>query len=222
MKPSTPYSGRPATLVPYLLAFSISWALVGLLVLWAGNANLFLALNGLGNPWLDRLFGPLTWMGDGIFFAIACCLLVAWHRRSGLASFAAFGLSSGLAQLLKRVFFDGWQRPKAFFADRQIEIYQPGGVELFSYNSFPSGHTTSAFCLACLLAYFFPTPRVQVAVLVLAWGVGLSRIMQAQHFPLDVLAGAMVGTAAALVVRDVFFKWRWPTTTLGRPKVPKP
>lgn len=200
-------SARSATLVPYLLAFSISWSLIAVLVFFVGNGRLFLFFNEMDYGWLDRLSGFVTWLGDGLFFAIVCCLLFAWHRRSGLAAFAAFGLSSGLSQLLKKVFFSDWDRPKAFFAHQGIEIRTPAGVELFSYNSFPSGHSTSAFCLACLLAFFFPKPKLQTLFLAAAWLVGLSRILQGQHFPYDVLAGALLGTASALLIRDLFFKW---------------
>lgn len=200
-------SARSATLVPYLLAFSISWSVVAAIVFFVGNGRLFLFFNEMDYPWLDRLSGWVTWLGDGLFFAIVCCLLFAWHRRSGIAAFAAFGLSSGLSQLLKKVFFSDWVRPKTFFANQGIEIRNPAGVELFSYNSFPSGHSTTAFCLACMLAFFFPKPKWQTAFLASAWLVGLSRILQGQHFPFDVLAGALLGTGSALLIRDLFFKW---------------
>ena len=198
---------RKVTLVPYLLAFSITWIFAALATWLVGNGSLFLALNSLGGPLADPIFGYITCIGDGAFFIVSCLLLAFWNRKAGLAALTAFALSAGLSQILKHLVFDTWVRPKSFFESRHTVIHLPDGVEVFSDNSFPSGHSASVFCLACMLAYFFPRPRVQVAVLATAWLVGLSRIMQGQHFPFDVLAGALLGTASALVVRDAYYKW---------------
>jgi membrane-associated phospholipid phosphatase len=207
MKRARTPSSLSATLVPYLLAFTISWVLVAIGVFFGGNANLFLWLNAIGNPLTDRFFSFITLLGDGGFFAVVCVALLFWHRRSGLAALVAFGFSSAVSALLKRTLFDDWVRPKAFFEGIGTQIRIPDGEVLHSYNSFPSGHTTSIFSLACLLAFYFPNPRYQIGFLAVAWLVGLSRVMVGQHFPLDVLGGALLGTGCSILVRDAFFKW---------------
>lgn len=74
--------------------------------------------------------------------------------------------------------------------------------------SFPSGHTATAFALATILCGWagalVPAWRrrsVRGTLVALAIGVGLARIYTGAHFPLDVLAGAFVGTGSALLVR---------------------
>jgi undecaprenyl-diphosphatase len=71
------------------------------------------------------------------------------------------------------------------------------------YDSFPSGHTTVAFCVAYILSSYYPRYRV----LLYSWAVliGFARVEGLAHFPSDVLAGAVIGilTAKLLVAKAV-------------------
>jgi undecaprenyl-diphosphatase len=67
-----------------------------------------------------------------------------------------------------------------------------------AYASFPSGHATTAFATAVVLAAWYP--RQAVGFVGLAALVGLSRILLGAHFPSDVLAGALLGSGVALAV----------------------
>jgi undecaprenyl-diphosphatase len=73
----------------------------------------------------------------------------------------------------------------------------PNKIE--SDYSFPSGHTSSAFATATSLA--ITTKKWYVAVPAFAWSasVGYSRIYLGQHYPSDVIMGAVVGTSSAIV-----------------------
>jgi len=70
------------------------------------------------------------------------------------------------------------------------------GPSIKLYESFPSGHTTSAFALATIIAseynnnLFIPITAYSIAGL-----VGLSRINDNKHWASDVLAGAVFGWA---------------------------
>jgi undecaprenyl-diphosphatase len=72
-------------------------------------------------------------------------------------------------------------------------------VALPADTSFPSGHATSAFAAAGVVAALHP--RLRVPVIGIAALVALSRVYLGVHFPADVVAGAALGLGiAALVV----------------------
>ena len=60
-------------------------------------------------------------------------------------------------------------------------------------HSFPSGHATTSFAAATVIALL--VPRLRVPAFVLAAAVAWSRVYVGVHYPLDVLAGAVLGTA---------------------------
>lgn len=65
--------------------------------------------------------------------------------------------------------------------------------------SFPSGHTTTAFAFAILVAAFLPR-RWRPLPVVWAAVVGIARLYMGEHNVLDVVAGAAVGTIFATVL----------------------
>jgi membrane-associated phospholipid phosphatase len=63
-----------------------------------------------------------------------------------------------------------------------------------SYESFPSGHTTVVFAAATVFAMEYKeTPIVPIIAYSAATAVGLSRIIQNQHWISDVMVGAALG-----------------------------
>lgn len=81
--------------------------------------------------------------------------------------------------------------------------------------AFPSGHTSSAFATATSIA--ITTKKWYIAVPALAWsaGVGYSRIYLGQHYPSDVIMGAIVGSSSALICH-------WASKQLAKRKKSKP
>jgi membrane-associated phospholipid phosphatase len=71
-----------------------------------------------------------------------------------------------------------------------------GALGHSTYQSFPSGHTLSAFAAATCLAAFYPPARV--AFYLVAGACGVNRVVQHQHFASDVVAGALLGHLMAL------------------------
>ena len=65
-------------------------------------------------------------------------------------------------------------------------------------HSFPSGHATVSFACATVLSAL--VPRAAPAFLVLAAAIAYSRLYLGVHWPLDVVAGAALGVATALLL----------------------
>jgi membrane-associated phospholipid phosphatase len=93
-------------------------------------------------------------------------------------------------------------------------LYTDGAAAAAGNNdnlrSFPSGHTALAFSLATSywLARRDLTGRpgtVGWLGVVAAAGVGVMRVAAGQHFPSDVVAGALLGTASGIIVHAVKF-----------------
>ncbi len=75
-------------------------------------------------------------------------------------------------------------------------------------RSFPSGHTSQVFFMATLTAQYFHV-NIWIAVLLylVAFLVGVTRMYVGAHYPRDVLAGAILGSAwgILLVLIDEYF-----------------
>lgn len=92
---------------------------------------------------------------------------------------------------------DHWAGPAGVF-----KRFEPGQYD--RYDSFPSGHTATAFSLATVLALQHrDTVWVPVLSYALATGVGLSRLTEDKHWLSDVLVGGVIGhVIGRLVVRN--------------------
>jgi len=77
----------------------------------------------------------------------------------------------------------------------------------WTYQSFPSGHTTTAVALAFVIGFL--SRRWLLPLLAVALVVGVSRVAVGAHYPTDVLAGIVVGTLGAYAVRNVFAARGW-------------
>jgi membrane-associated phospholipid phosphatase len=98
-------------------------------------------------------------------------------------------------------FFSSFKRPHGYKELIQDEKYQwLSNVEMPSYLSFPSGHTTVAFCIFFGLALIIPNKRIGSALVLLAILVGFSRTYLSYHFLMDLIAGSMLGVLSALIM----------------------
>jgi len=59
------------------------------------------------------------------------------------------------------------------------------------YQSFPSGHTASAFAAATVLTAYYPPARL--VFFAVAGGTAVNRVVKHQHFVSDVVAGILLG-----------------------------
>lgn len=95
---------------------------------------------------------------------------------------------------------------EAFFTVRPFKIngFPPLTITNPSDNSFPSGHTASAFAIAT--SVFLLNKKIGFLMFFLSILVGLGRILSNVHYPLDVLGGAVLGIFIPLFLEDLFLK----------------
>ena len=112
--------------------------------------------------------------------------------------FAAIALPSLFVTIVKRVI--GRARP--FVGGHLDPFLYAHPVWRPDYASMPSGHATTAFAAAVAVALLWP--RLRVPMLIYAFLIAASRVVLGAHYVSDVVAGAAVGVAGALLVRDWF------------------
>ncbi len=192
-------------------------SLIGLFVIgWVWDEESVLWFVDLPESWI-KLFSLITQLGLSgylIFILIAFCItgLLEQAKARNFVAQASLGLYAGRAffllslvltsglfsQILKHLF--GRARPKLF--DMVGAFHFDAFSISASLASFPSGHTVTAFATAIGLSWFLP--RWRWPLLIIAALVGLSRIVLGQHYPSDVVGGALLAFGSALLLRRAF------------------
>ena len=109
-----------------------------------------------------------------------------WSETGFLAGEAAINslvATEGLKYSLRR------DRP--LIGDGGGAFFQSGGT------SFPSEHSAAAWAVAGVVAHEYPGPFTKIMAYGLASLVSVSRVKAEQHFPSDVLVGAVIGELVA-------------------------
>ncbi|MBU3714274.1 MAG: phosphatase PAP2 family protein [Ferruginibacter sp.] len=186
----------------YFVCLSLMLLFFLIFLMARGHAGSFLMLNSIHNKPLDVFFAGFTFIGDGIFAVLLCVILFLFIKtqRLSMVLMVSYIVSGLLAQLVKH--FINSPRPISFFTPEQYNKYLEG-VHIAGAYSFPSGHTTTAFALATVLACFTNKKLLQLVYLLLASLAGYSRIYLGQHFLTDVLCGAILGTLIAVITIQI-------------------
>ena len=193
----------------------------------ADKASLHLALCDHHTEWADSVMPVLSDLANWLPYVVAIGMLIG-RWRIGLFMTGSLLLSTGLAQALKHIVLA--PRPLTWFAEHHPDITIPltEGVKMNYWLSFPSGHTTTFFCLffaLCVVNSYLmfgtaegkkisPDSRrkiypalniaVQVIMFLLAAVCSYSRIYLSQHFAADVLGGMTVGVLSVLIMTAIF------------------
>ena len=176
------------------------------------NSNFSIIINASHNNFLDQFFKYITFLGDGRFVFLIALIYLFANKKYGISILISLIINTILIQVLKRVVFSNRFRPSFYFKN----LIEDGswnmidGVELYEKFSFPSGHTASIFCLCMSICIFMKKKYFPLLLVLLAYIVGFSRIYLSQHFLIDVLAGALVGSLIPILtfkyVEPLLFK----------------
>jgi undecaprenyl-diphosphatase len=176
-----------------------------LALLVVGNADGFQLISN--SAFARSHQSALRWVTDyGMYpFYIFFLGLLTYGWLRGRGELAKLGAAYLLAQLIGSVVIV--RALKILLAqprpDSAAALHSQGwiGPSLDSaLNSFPSGHSADLFTSAVLLAVLLPRLWMRVSGLAFALFVGFTRIALAKHYPIDVLAGAFIGSAVSLAV----------------------
>ncbi len=152
-----------------------------------------------------RRYGDWPWL----MLAGGIGLLTAWKLKSRewLRILAAAMIASTVAGILINAsrLTTGRTRPRESpkIANGFYGPWHEGRLTIGvpAYNSFPSGHTATAFGFAGVV--FFACPWIGIGALVLASVVGCSSIMMGTHHLSDVVVSIILSLVVA------WFIWKW-------------
>lgn len=176
-----------AWLVPAVAALALAWTQVG-----DRNLRLFLAINDLAAILPAALWSCVTTLGDTLVALVILLPLLRLRPRNATAALIAAIPAGWLGHLAKN-WLDA-DRPARVLGSA-VHIIGP----TLKQGSFPSGHTTTAFVLAAVVAAGFRSRVLAMAVIAAAVLVGVSRVAVGAHWPGDAAAGALLGWLSGLL-----------------------
>jgi membrane-associated phospholipid phosphatase len=181
----------------------LALVLLAAILATASDRGLFLLLNHAGHALGEGVWLQLTLLGDG---AVALALLLPCIRRAPhrfWAGIVAAVIAAAWVQGIKHVV--DVPRPLSVFGPGVFFHAGPGP----RHGSFPSGHAAAAFALAGVWVMSVRGHAVRLALLALAFLVGLSRVMVGVHWPVDILGGMLGGWLGAWVGLAVAGRDSW-------------
>ncbi len=163
----------------------------------------------MNNSWVKAVSPFITQMGSYGSWAIAAAFLLFGRQGSktletGVLAWSAILQCGILTTFLKGMFgrqrpfwdngVDRWSGPVGFFS-------RFGSGQLGRYDSFPGGHSITAFSLATVLAMQYrESVWVPILSYTMATGVALSRVTENKHWLSDCLVGGFLGCVIGRMV----------------------
>ena len=141
---------------------------------------------------LTQVMATVSRTGDGPLYGVAAIAVwladISSAERFCAALLLAFAIERPIYYLLKN----------SFKRNRPAQVV-PGVIAVVvpaDQFSFPSGHTSAAFCFATVAGMLLAGSCNPV---LMGGRYCLSRIVLAVHFPCDVLAGAIIGSTVGTI-----------------------
>ncbi len=187
------YRRTKVFLIPYLIILLIG----GIVTAVFTKFQIHSTLNQLNCTAADFFFKYITFLGSGWFLVIIMAIVAILKKEKAGGLLMSALIFNFLVQLLKHTI-------KAYRPAKYFELYFPDyplhlveGVKMHYMNSFPSGHTATAFAIFFFLAFLARKDWIKLAYLLLAVIIAYSRIYLSQHFLIDVLAGSVIGVISS-------------------------
>ncbi|MFI5158013.1 MAG: phosphatase PAP2 family protein [Sphingobacteriales bacterium] len=174
--------------VPYLVVLMLCLLIKFLF----SREQIYFAVNNRNFPLGDFIAPYVTDLGNFWTVVVLTLILLTFSYAKAFLLLLINAITAIVAQIVKHI-FDA-PRPKLYFQNQFPHIHFVKGVDMLMLHSFPSGHTVSAFTTAVLFTYWAKNKFWGFPLLILAIGVGYSRMYLSEHFFEDVTAGSAIGT----------------------------
>ena len=162
------------------------------------NIDLFYFINhNLQNPLFDFAMPFVTELGSFVAMLGVCLIVIILSiifknqtvKRIALLCLFSLLLADGIALVLKSIILE--PRPFVYLNNVHLLVVENDP------SAFPSGHTTSTFAVLSVLVFKYRHHFWSVVLILFGVLIGFSRIYVGVHYPLDVLAGCIIGVLSA-------------------------
>lgn len=177
--------------------------LLAMVYLFALSRTLFYFINTFSNYTGTFLWANLTILGDGLVGSVIFLVFIRKKPQLVWTALLAAVVALLMVHTLKPIL--DIARPPAVLEPDSFTIIGP----TLKYRAFPSGHTATIFTIAGVFTLFFRAYWQRISLFTFGLLVGVSRIIVGVHWPLDVLAGALIGLISALIGFRIVKKLKW-------------
>ncbi len=185
--------------IRYFYYIYLIFLIIGsIFLLFIPYGEIILSVNSIANPTLDVIAIFLTKFGLGVTMGILTLIFLFIRYYYALASLISLAFTGIFTGILKKIIFKGLPRPTAYF-NKDLFHHLIPGFDYHDLNTFPSGHSMTAFAIVLLLAVAIDNKWWS---LILPFGgllVASTRVYLLQHFFLDIYAGSVFGVACTLL-----------------------
>jgi undecaprenyl-diphosphatase len=150
---------------------------------------------GAGRRSLRVLFQVASRLGDGVVWYVLVGILPLIYGRAAVRPAVGMAITGIIGLLIYKWLKHALVRERPFIRHPGITLAMP---PLDRY-SFPSGHTLHAVAFTWQAVEHFP--ELGWVLIPIASLIAASRVVLGLHYPSDVLAGAAIGGALALLVQ---------------------
>lgn len=192
-------------LIPYFL-FVVLYVISDIAF---SKAEMHIWANQINSSFFDVFFSYATHLGDGTMIAILTIILLFVRYRYAIAFLIGSLITSGVVHLFKRLLLEEVYRPSKYF--ELFETYQLHlieGVRLRSLQSFPSGHTSTAFNVFFMLSLLTKNNYLKMVYFFVAMVIAYSRVYLSQHFFIDTIVGSLIAVTCIIIVYYWSLHWK--------------
>ncbi len=191
----------------YITLYLLLIAGLGYVLLYTDKFEIHRYINKhVENGTVATFFKYVTHIGDGVFAVILIAVMLFINMRKSFYLLFAYAGSSIVTTILKNFFYADYYRPYFMFHFYEREdLNLIDGVEILSNNSFPSGHSTSAFAVFFTLIFMSKNHLLKLFFFLSACVAAFSRTYISQHWLVDIYIGSIIGVSFSVLFYFVFY-----------------